>query len=508
MSKVMLSNLISTPLDEERAEFQAVASALTGNPRLHDLVRFLGEMYFSGQTDEINEYRIATEVFARSKTVFNAGEDSIVRVEAHRLRKRLKEYYETQGKDHSIQMCIPAGRYVPVFTHVGPRNSVPAPSLPSPATPQRKRGLYGVAAAVLTAVALCLYLFVYFAHANAGRDGVGSLPLVASLPSSPPASQPLPSNAGFQPLRLIAGYSGVSQIDSAGASWGADKYFHGGRPWQREDSTVFRTSDPLLFRQWRTGEFGYDIPLPPGVYELHLYFVASNREGDDLATFTVTINDEKMLLHFDVVTDADGENIGDERVFRDISPDKDGMLHIDFASERGVPILNALEVLPGTPHAQLPIRLVTQNAPFRDHDGNIWHQDTYSLNGKMAPRQHVVTGSPDPKLYAAERYGHFSYAVPVDTRDRYTLVLHFAEFYFGPTAPGGGGSGDRVFRVLCNGSTLLDDFDIYKSVGSFHALTKTFHHLKPTAQGKLNITFEPVVNYASISAIEVLDEAQ
>jgi hypothetical protein len=119
-----------------------------------------------------------------------------------------------------------------------------------------------------------------------------------------------------------------------------------------------------------------------------------------------------------------------------------------------------------------------------------------------------VVGSPDPDLFSAERYGHFAYDIPVDTRDRYTLVLHFAEFYFVPQAPGLSGEGSRVFRVVCNGVTLLDNFDIYKEAGSFHALTKTFYHLKPTAQGKLNLTFEPIANYATVSAIEVLDESK
>jgi len=81
-----------------------------------------------------------------------------------------------------------------------------------------------------------------------------------------------------------------------------------------------------------------------------------------------------------------------------------------------------------------------------------------------------------------ERYGHFAYAIPVDTRDRYTLILHFAEFYFGSGVSGTGGEGSRVFRVLCNGNTLLDNFDIYKEAGSLHAVTKTFSHLKPSAR--------------------------
>jgi len=53
------------------------------------------------------------------------------------------------------------------------------------------------------------------------------------------------------------------------------------------------------------------------------------------------------------------------------------------------------------------------------------------MNGKLSPQRRPVEGSPDPGLYAAERYGHFTYAFPVDPRDRYTVVLHFAEFYFG-----------------------------------------------------------------------------
>ncbi len=119
-----------------------------------------------------------------------------------------------------------------------------------------------------------------------------------------------------------------------------------------------------------------------------------------------------------------------------------------------------------------------------------------------------MRGQADPSLFAAERYGHFTYAIPVDTRDRYTLVLRFAESYFGPNASAVGGVGSRVFRVLCNGNTLLDNFDIYKEAGSLHAVTRTFYHLKPTAQGKLNLTFEPIVNNATVSSIEVIDESQ
>jgi hypothetical protein len=70
------------------------------------------------------------------------------------------------------------------------------------------------------------------------------------------------------------------------------------------------------------------------------------------------------------------------------------------------------------------------------------------------------------------------------------------------------GVGTRLFRVYCNGSTLLDNFDILKEAGSLRALTKTFYHLRPSPEGKLDLTFEPIANYATVSAIEVIDESE
>jgi hypothetical protein len=130
------------------------------------------------------------------------------------------------------------------------------------------------------------------------------------------------------------------------------------------------------------------------------------------------------------------------------------------------------------------------------------------MNGQLSGPAHPLMDSQDPDLFSGERFGHFTYAIPVDTRGIYTLVLHFAEFYFGTQAPGKGGAGSRVFKVMCNGQTLLDNFDIFKEAGSLHEVTRTFHHLRPTPQGKLNLTFEPISNNATISGIEVLDESR
>jgi hypothetical protein len=198
--------------------------------------------------------------------------------------------------------------------------------------------------------------------------------------------------------------------------------------------------------------------------------------------------------------------VADERIFRDVSPGADGKLNLSFEGVSGKPIINALEIVPGQPHRQLPIRITTQPTPFLDRAGNVWSPDNYFLGGQSSLPKPRVTGTADPGLFSMERWGHFTYALPVDPRGTYSVTLYFAEFYFGPDGNGKGGDGSRRFNVFCNGQTLLNDFDIFKEAGALHAVIKTFHHLKPSPQGKLDLTFEPISNYANVSAIEVLDE--
>lgn len=498
-SQVVSEKSPSDSSEDERRELEAIAATLGNSSRLLRLITYIGEKYFQGETDKLREYNIATEVFGRSRSTFNAGEDAIVRVEAHRLRKRMKEYYEGEGKDHLIHVSIPAGSYVPVFT----RRSDASAKLDETTVPAWTGVRWWKSAAVITSLALLILAgYWVFRTYSAKRHAAVATPAV---------HQAAPLNGASYarvPLRILAGYSGKPQIDSAGETWGPDRYFQYGGTWDRPNGSVARTSDPMLFEHWRNGDFSYKVPLRPGVYELHLYFISADPNASTPPTFSVSVNGTVLLPGFDVSSDAMGPNTADERIFRDISPAADGFLHLAFASERSTAALNAIEILPGLPHRQLPIRIVMQPTSFTDHKGNEWHPDDYYLGGYTAKRHLEISGTPDSDLYDGERYGNFTYAIPVDTRDRYTLILHFAESYFGPNASGVGGIGSRVFRVLCNGNTLLDNFDIYKEVGSLHALTKTFYHLKPTPQGKLNITFEPIVNNATVSAIEVLDEGQ
>jgi hypothetical protein len=539
--------------DSEHQELETVQAALAKTPRLAKLLGYLVENYFEGTTEHLTEFNIATEVFDRNPEVFTSSEDAIARVETHRLRKRLKLFYEGEGRQHAVQISIPLGTYVPVFTHqkskkgltpetAGPSEVlgtsvetkaseepvvVAAASFPETPVlaeekvqPSLRRRLPWKHAAVLGLVVfLCglgLYTSIRFMVARtAAAHGTGAT-FGFSSAASAPAALPV---AGVQgtgvaiPFRMIAGYNGPPQRDAEGFLWQADRYFQ--RGWYVHRSAVFfrGTTNPLIFQYGRSGDMDYDIPLKPGTYELHLYFMqpaetALGEDAENRAVFNLTLNNKLLLDSFDIESDAMGRNTADEKVFRDVSPAADGKLHLHFSTVIGTPSLSAISILEGTPGKMLPIRLVTQPMPRTDPNGILWRPDNYFIDGR-----HLSHNLPSADLAASdvlstERYGHFTYALPVDSRDEYTVSLYFVESFFGTPESSGGGTGSRVFRVLCNGNTLLDHFDIFKEVGNFHVVKKTFYHIRPTAQGKLNLTFEPIANYATVSGIEVLDESK
>ena len=104
--------------EAERAELDAILnSGMFG--RANNLVRlltFVCEKHFEGATAEIKEYNIAVQALGRPQD-FDPQVDTIVRVTAHALRKRLDDYYRTAGAEHTVRICLPPGGYVPKFTH-------------------------------------------------------------------------------------------------------------------------------------------------------------------------------------------------------------------------------------------------------------------------------------------------------------------------------------------------------------------------------------------------------
>jgi hypothetical protein len=170
-------------------------------------------------------------------------------------------------------------------------------------------------------------------------------------------------------------------------------------------------------------------------------------------------------------------------------------------------VLHALELLPAVPGAMRPVRILAgRSAVYHDGAGGFWIADAFYRGGQTTTRRQRIAGTADHNLFAGERYGRFSYTIPV-AEGSYTVRLGFAETWFGDQNPEPGGAGSRVFDVFCNNRPLLLNFDIYRAAGGENrALIRTFSGIGPDAAGQIVLRFIPHANKACINFIEVIPE--
>ena len=125
-------DLAGVSADVIRAHLSAIltSAVFSKADRISRFLRYTVEESLGGRASRISEYSIGVEVYGRPAT-FDARLDSIVRVEAGRLRSKLREYYETEGKSSPIRIEFPKGGYTPVFKE-GAAGSPPEPRVSAP----------------------------------------------------------------------------------------------------------------------------------------------------------------------------------------------------------------------------------------------------------------------------------------------------------------------------------------------------------------------------------------
>ncbi len=93
--------------------------AFVHSHRIRRFLQFIVEECLNGQQQRLKEYLIGLEVFNRLDT-FDPRVDSIVRVEARRLRSKLEEYYENEGRHDEVRIELRKGSYVPIIDRFNP----------------------------------------------------------------------------------------------------------------------------------------------------------------------------------------------------------------------------------------------------------------------------------------------------------------------------------------------------------------------------------------------------
>ena len=118
-----------------RAELDALLQEppLSNSERLKRFLRHVVIETIEGRSDRLSGYTIALDVFDKEED-FDPALDSIVRVEASRLRTRLVQHYAETRRQSEIKIVLPKGTYVPVF-----ERHTPAQVMPSSARPPERR---------------------------------------------------------------------------------------------------------------------------------------------------------------------------------------------------------------------------------------------------------------------------------------------------------------------------------------------------------------------------------
>jgi hypothetical protein len=560
----------------EKLELEQILSSklFSRAPSLVNFLNYICQKYFEGNSNQIREFNIATEAFGRAPD-FQQREDPIVRVEANRLRKRLTQYYETEGALHQVRMTIPPGQYAPLFLHSPETTDEGAPilseSAESRSIPQEASSSQGGAPPLPAetgkqssdyfALAPWAIDEVVTSSAQSGADfspphppfpanyekriigrtpalrkywWIGPVVLILLLAgilgyrsfrpaptpggrlqsrAASPAEVTVPLMSGPEDsIRILAGSTLTQYVDYLGHVWQGDRFFSGGTAVHFPNLWIAITQDAEIYRSAREGDFSYDIPLKPGTYELRLHF-SENTYGPDTPEgggessrlITVAASGKKLLDQFDILADAGGGKTADIKVFQNITP-VNGALHLAFSAVKVKGIVSGIEIIPTSAGRPSPIRITTRITAHFSKDQKLWEVDRYFRGGRPVQRNIAIQNTDDPELFQTERFGNFSYVIPVSP-GKYSLSVYFVESGPARASSSGQEPDKRLFNVFCNGETLLKNFDVAKEAGGENrALIKHFSGLQPNAQDKIILNFVPVSRYATVSAIEVLPE--
>jgi hypothetical protein len=521
----------------EKEEVEAVLSSslFVRSKLLSRLLRYLAEHYFNDSQEHLKEYTIAIEALERPES-FDSRDDSSVRVMMHRLRARISQFYEGEGKNHQTRLILEDGRYTLQFSHkldhaaeqiplcpdseqihsvdaskqAGPPETPEAPS----AEPARQRRVWrSLPSWIVASVVILSFSLLFISIQRYMQREGGSLRLSGKQDPSNLASPAIGTDDGS--IRILCGNLKDSYKDSDGHIWGQDRFFAGGTPVQQQFSYLQGTNDSIIYKHARTGPIQYNIPAQNRPYELHLHFSEVNFgpatdpvRVDTSRLFDIRLNRKTLFEEVDILSSSGGDHRALIRIVRDVFPDKDGMIHLDFVKRIDQPLINGIELIPQDSNMPNPMRIVTQPNSITDVKGVFWGRDDYFIGGSLVDRHNFPDTTVQSHVYDGERFGHFAYQIPV-APGCYSLNLHFIERHYGQKldSPFEDLTHDvdgRLFDILANDRILKTNVNILRLAGGPNKpFVLDFHNIPSNASGQILLEFNPSRGYAFINAIEI-----
>lgn len=108
------------PADQVRDALERILSSevFARSERARDLLNYIVSQDLAGHADRLKGFSIAVDVFGKDGN-FDPATDTVVRVQAGRLRDLLDQFYAAEGAGEALRIAIPRGSYVPVYGFAG-----------------------------------------------------------------------------------------------------------------------------------------------------------------------------------------------------------------------------------------------------------------------------------------------------------------------------------------------------------------------------------------------------
>lgn len=219
--------------------------------------------------------------------------------------------------------------------------------------------------------------------------------------------------------------------------------------------------------------------------------IFSDNGGVNNLTFSVPSNTNAALISNSQIT-------GSQLTFTLSGTTGTGIitLRATDASNASVQTTFQLTVTTSSPQLVNVIR-INSGGPAQTFGSESWVADQYFTGGTAYSTTSPISNTTQDQIYQRERFGNFSYAIPVGQAGTYAVDFHLAEIYFGT-------SGQRVFNInVENGQFVRNNLDLIQTYGAKNTANILRADNLNITDGTINITFTNVVNNAKVSGIAV-----
>jgi hypothetical protein len=278
---------------------------------------------------------------------------------------------------------------------------------------------------------------------------------------------------------------GPMYVDKNGIRFAADSCYSGGYTAKRT-SGIADTLDDVLYQSERYGDFSYTIPVTNGYYMVTLKFAEMVSTASNQRVFDILMEGREVITNLDIFASAGRLRAYDVRVPVRVA---DGSLNLNFRTDKDNAKLSAILVEQLNDGCRWGVN--AGGTRYVDGTGMVYEHDVLYSAGSTAKTTAPIVGTEDSSLYQTERYGTFSYNIPIPN-GVYRVTLKFAEIAW--NAPG-----KRVFGVSIEGQQEIADLDLLLKVSKYESYD--YPVMVTVNDGVLNLKFASEVNHAMLSAV-------